>query len=129
MTATNTTVGGNLARNSVGGGIFNVNYGAFTDTPGSALVSMAQVRGSGQTKMSLTTNQARWGGGIFNYGDGASVSAQAGAQVVHNQASTTGGGVFNDCAATSLFGPGSVLMLNQPNNLVNNLGTCILSVD
>ncbi len=121
VTITGSTFNGNLARSSVGGAIFNLNFG----DGGAGIVSMSKTLG--QPAMSLTTNQARWGGGVFNWGNSASVSLQGGAQIVHNTAFVTGGGLFNDCGATSLIGPGSLLMLNTPNNLVNNLGSCILS--
>jgi hypothetical protein len=41
---------------------------------------------------------------------------------VRNQALLTGGGVLNDCGATFSMAPGSTVMLNVPNNIVNTPG-------
>jgi len=45
---------------------------------------------------------------------------------VHNKAAVSGGAVFNDCDATLSVVPGVVIMLNTPNQVVTNLGPCLL---
>lgn len=119
MVATGSTFTGNLARNSVGGAIFNVAYA------GAGLVTIARSSGSSGPPY-VYSNQAKYGGGIFNWNTPANVSLQAGAQIVHNQASVNGGGVFNDCGA-SLLKAGATILLNMPNNVFTNLGPCLLS--
>ena len=121
LVATQTSFGGNLAKSSVGGAIFNVNYGP----EGGALVTLAQSP-TLRVGFSLNDNQALWGGGIFNFGDGASVALQPGAHIVHNQAFVSGGAVFNDCDATLSVAPGVGIMQNTPNQVVTNLGPCML---
>jgi predicted outer membrane repeat protein len=94
LVATNSQFGGNTAKSSVGGAILNVN----TPGAGAALVTLAQTPVM-RLPMYLNDNQAGWGGGIFNFGDGANTTLQAGGHVIHNQAFFNGGGVFNDCDA------------------------------
>ena len=121
LTITGSQIRGNLARNGVGGGIYN--QGVF----GTALVSLASTSIS-QATGTLNPNQAQFGGGIYNvqFSDGAGddgvadVSLQAGGSIVRNQAAVTGGGVFNDCGATFSQVPGANVMLNRPNNIVNS---------
>ena len=48
------------------------------------------------------------------------MSLQDRGSIVRNQAVLTGGGVFNDCGATFSLAPGSTVMLNMPNNIVNS---------
>jgi hypothetical protein len=120
LVATNSQFGGNTAKSSVGGAIFNVNFG-----PGGAgLVTLAQTPVM-RLPMYLNDNQAKYGGGIFNYGDGANTTLQPGSHVVHNQAFVNGGGVFNDCEATLTVVPGALLMFNTPNQVFTNPG-CLL---
>jgi hypothetical protein len=119
LVATSSQFSGNTAKSSVGGGIFNVNYG-----PGGAgLVTLAQTPAMG---LSLDDNQAGWGGGIFNFGDGAKTTLQSGAHVIHNQAFVNGGGVFNDCGATLTVNPGALIASNMPNQAFTNFGPCLL---
>ena len=125
LVATNSQFGGNTANGSVGGGIFNVNFGEFTDTPGAALVTLAQTPVM-RLPMYLNDNQARYGGGIFNYGDGANTTLQPGSHVIHNQAFVNGGGVFNDCEATLTVAPGAIIAFNTPNQVFTNPGPCLL---
>jgi hypothetical protein len=125
LVATNSQFGGNLANSSVGGGIFNVNYGEFTSTPGAGLVTLAQTPVM-RLPMYLNDNQAKWGGGIFNWGDGANTTLQPGSHVIHNQAFVNGGGVFNDCEATLTVAPGAIIAFNTPNQVFTNLGPCLL---
>jgi predicted outer membrane repeat protein len=121
LTITGSQIRGNLARNGVGGGIYN--QGVF----GTALVSLAGTSLS-QASGTLNPNQAQFGGGIYNtqFSDGAGddgvadVSLQGGGSIVRNKAATTGGGVFNDCGATFSQAPGSTVLLNTPNNIVNS---------
>ena len=121
LVATNSQFGGNTAKSSVGGAIFNANF----DGGGAALVTLAQTPVM-RLPMYLNDNQAEFGGGIFNFGDGANTTLQAGAHVVHNQAFVTGGGVFNDCDGTLTVAPGALIMFNTPNQVFTNLGPCLL---
>ena len=121
LVATNSQFGGNTAKSSVGGAIFNANF----DGAGAALVTLAQTPVM-RLPMYLNDNQAEFGGGIFNFGDGANTTLQAGAHVVHNQAFVTGGGVFNDCDGTLTVAPGALIMFNTPNQVFTNLGPCLL---
>jgi hypothetical protein len=126
MTIVGSQFRGNLARkgNGLGGGIYNEG-----DPGGAALVSLSSTSVS-QAAGTLNPNQAAFGGGIYNTqfsddvnGDGvADVSLQNRSSVVRNQALLTGGGVLNDCGATFSMAPGSTVMLNVPNNIVNNPG-------
>jgi parallel beta-helix repeat protein len=125
LVATNSQFGGNTANSSVGGAIFNVNYGQFTSTPGAGLVTLAQTPVM-RLPMYLNDNQAEWGGGIFNYGDGANTTLQPGAHVIKNHAFFNGGGVFNDCASTLTVAPGALIAFNTPNQVFTNLGPCLL---
>jgi len=125
LVATNSQFGGNLANSSVGGGIFNVNYGEFTSSPGAGLVTLAQTPVM-RLPMYLNDNQAKWGGGIFNWGDGANTTLQPGSHVIHNQAFVNGGGVFNDCEATLTVAPGAIIAFNTPNQVFTNPGPCLL---
>jgi hypothetical protein len=121
LVATNSQFGGNTAKTGVGGGIFNVN-----DWPGgAALVTLAQSPVM-RLPMYLNDNQAEFGGGIFNWGDGANTTLQAGGHVIHNQAFVNGGGVFNDCAGTLTVAPGAIIAFNTPNQVFTNLGPCLL---
>ena len=120
LVATNSSFGGNLAKSSVGGGIFNVNL----EPGGAALVTLEQSSVQ-RLPMSLNDNQAAYGGGMFNWGDGANTTLQAGAHVIHNQASVNGGGVFDDCAATLTVAPGALIMFNM--QVVTNLGPCVVN--
>ena len=121
LVATNSQFGGNTAKNSVGGAIFNANF----DGGGAALVTLAQTPVM-RLPMYLNDNQAGWGGGIFNWGDGANTTLQPGAHVVHNQAFFNGGGVFNDCDGTLTVAPGALIMFNTPNQVFTNLGPCLV---
>jgi hypothetical protein len=49
------------------------------------------------------------------------VSLQNGAHVVHNQASTNGGGLYNTCGSGYLTA-GALFLLNSPNNIFNDPG-------
>ena len=122
LVATNSQFGGNTAKSSVGGAIFNVNF----DGGGAALVTLAQTPVM-RLPMYLNDNQAGWGGGIFNWGDGANTTLQPGAHVVHNQAFFNGGGVFNDCDGTLTVAPGALIMFNTPNQVFTNLGPCLVN--
>jgi hypothetical protein len=120
VTATGTTFQGNLARNSLGGAIFNINFG------GSALFTLTQTI-VGQTTGFLNQNQALYGGGIYNYGAAGNINLQAGSNVVHNRASVTGGGVFNDCGATLSTAPGALILFDTPDQVFTNLGPCLIN--
>jgi hypothetical protein len=108
---------GNLARTANGGGIHNLDaFGAAaaTVTLSQSFVGTAPPTGNG--------NQALLGGGIYNeaaFGPGgpASVSLQAGTIIAHNQASSDGGGVYNDASGSLLISPGVVFLLNSPDNV------------
>jgi hypothetical protein len=121
LVATNSQFGGNTAKSSVGGAIFNANF----DGGGAALVTLAQTPVM-RLPMYLNDNQAGWGGGIFNWGDGANTTLQAGGHVVHNQAFFNGGGVFNDCDGTLTVAPGALIIFNTPNQVFTNLGPCLV---
>jgi predicted outer membrane repeat protein len=119
LVATGSSLIGNLARNSVGGGIFNVSYS------GSALVTLGTTSiASGPPY--LNPNQAMFGGGIFNWDTNANVALQPGGNIVHNKAFVNGGGVFNDCGAT-LTVTGGLITLNSPNQVFTNLGPCVVN--
>ena len=120
-TITGTALRGNLARAGGGGGIYNLG-----EEGGTALVSLESSSVSPATSY-LNGNQAEFGGGIYNdgsFGGASSVSVQPHASIIHNQASVTGGGIYNLCDADLLLAPGAVLMLNSPNNLFN--APCII---
>ena len=119
MVATGSTFVGNLARTSVGGGIFNVSY------DGTALVTLASTNVASGPPY-INPNQAKFGGGIFNWDTNSNVTLQAGGNIIHNQATVTGGGVFNDCGATLTVAPGALIMFNMPNQVVTNLGPCVV---
>ena len=121
LVATNSQFGGNTAKSSVGGAIFNASF----DGGGAALVTLAQTPVM-RLPMYLNDNQAGWGGGIFNWGDGANTTLQAGGHVVHNQAFFNGGGVFNDCDGTLTVAPGALIIFNTPNQVFTNLGPCLV---
>jgi len=121
LVATNSQFGGNTAKSSVGGAIFNASF----DGGGAALVTLAQTPVM-RLPMYLNDNQAGWGGGIFNWGDGANTTLQAGGHVIHNQAFFNGGGVFNDCDGTLTVAPGALIMFNTPNQVFTNLGPCLV---
>ena len=122
LVATNSQFGGNTAKSSVGGAIFNASF----DGGGAALVTLAQTPVM-RLPMYLNDNQAGWGGGIFNWGDGANTTLQAGGHVVHNQAFFNGGGVFNDCDGTLTVAPGAIIAFNTPNQVFTNLGPCLVN--
>jgi hypothetical protein len=117
LVATNSAFGGNLATEGEGGAIYNTN-GAPCGT-GYALVTLSNTS-VGRISGILNPDKARYGGGIFSEnGDGSSnVTLQPGTAVAGNQASVNGGGVFN-CGGSTLTILGAVLLLNQPNNLIN----------
>ena len=119
MVATGSTFVGNLARGIVGGGIFNVSY------DGTGLVTLASTNVASGPPY-LNPNQAEFGGGIFNWDTNSNVTLQSGGNIIHNQATVTGGGVFNDCGATLNVAPGALIMFNMPNQVVTNLGPCLL---
>ena len=119
MVATGSTFVGNLARTSVGGGIFNVSY------DGTALVTLASTNVASGPPY-INPNQAKFGGGIFNWDTNSNVTLQAGGNIIHNQATVTGGGVFNDCGATLTVAPGAFITMNMPNQVVTNLGPCVV---
>jgi len=121
LVATNSQFGGNTAKSSVGGAIFNASF----DGGGAALVTLAQTPVM-RLPMYLNDNQAGWGGGIFNWGDGANTTLQAGGHVIHNQAFFNGGGVFNDCDGTLTVAPGALIIFNTPNQVFTNLGPCLV---
>ena len=116
VTASGSAIRGNLARTSNGGGILNAAGG------GSALVSLVSTSVSSLSG-TVNPNQARWGGGIYNSGDGADVTLGKGASVNHNIASGTGGGIFNECNGTITLA-GGLVFLNNPNNIFNDLTSC-----
>lgn len=113
---TNSSFGGNLARKGDGGAIYQSNGFAGNDT---ALVTLSNSY-VGQVGHTLNPNVALHGGGIFNEpGDGSSnVTLQAHTNVVHNQATVNGGGLFNCSTATYTISASNV-WLNSPNNVVN----------
>ena len=88
-----------------------------------ALVSLASTSVSPQSG-TLNPNQAEFGGGIYNSGDGADVTVGAGGSIVANVASINGGGIFSECDGTVSVLPGAVIMLNHPNNIVNDPTSC-----
>ena len=116
VTASKSAIRGNLARTSNGGAILNAASG------GSALVSLVSTSVS-SANGTANPNQAKFGGGIYNSGDGADVTLGKGASVNHNIASVTGGGIYNECNGTITIAGGLVL-LNNPNNIVNDLTNC-----
>ena len=119
LTATGSSLIGNLARPSVGGGIFNVSF------DGTALVTLASTSVASGPPY-LNPNQAEFGGGIFNWDTNSNVTLQSGGNVLHNLATVDGGGVFNDCDATLNINPGAFIALNMPDQVVDNLGPCLL---
>ena len=122
-TASVTSVGsslvGNLSR-AVGGGIANFDLG------GSALVTLEQTNVSSARDVLNSTNQALYGGGVFNTGANANVTLQGGTNIQHNKAFVNGGGVYNDCSA-SLTIQGGLVFLNTPDNVFTNLGPCLIN--
>ena len=107
FTALGSTITGNAAPFSEGGAIFNTN----NDDDGTALVTLSRT--------SVTANRAALGGGIFNderFGI-ADVTLQSGTAVMHNQATETGGGICNNGGSLTV-GPGALVILNVPNNIV-----------
>jgi hypothetical protein len=116
-TVTGSTFGGNTARNGDGGAIYQSN--GFSVSGDTALLTLSNSY-IGQVGHTLNPNIARHGGGIFNEpGDGtSSVSLQSHTNVVHNQATVNGGGLFNCSTATYLISMSNV-WLNSPNNIVN----------
>ena len=117
VTASGSQIRGNLARTSSGGGILNAAEG------GSALVSLASTSLSPQSG-TLNPNRAEFGAGIYSSGDGADITVGAGASIVRNIASINGGGIFSECNGTISVLPGAVIMLNNPNNIVNDPTSC-----
>ena len=117
VTATGSQIRGNLARTSSGGGILNAAEG------GSALVSLASTSLSPQSH-TLNPNRAQFGAGIYSSGDGADITVGAGASIVRNIATVDGGGIFSECDGTISVLPGAVIMLNNPNNIVNDPTSC-----
>jgi hypothetical protein len=118
MIATGSQIRGNLARNSVGGGVLND-----AESGGSALVSLASTSVS-PASGTLNPNQAEFGGGIYNSGDGADITVAGGGSIVRNVATVTGGGIFSECDGTVSILPGAVIMLNNPNNIINDPTSC-----
>ena len=113
VVATRMIMAGNSALQGEGGGIDNENLDGKA-----ALVSISQsIIGS---LTGASSNQAQYGGGIYNDGTTgpASVSLGAGAVVVRNQATKDGGGVFNTGAAAKLvIGRGALFLFNSPDNI------------
>jgi hypothetical protein len=114
LTVSHSVLAGNVARYGDGGAIYNVSQG------GTSLLSL------GSTSIfspvgSSSPNQAALGGGIFNDGTSgqASASLMHGATVVRNHASITGGGIYNLCNGVITLAPGSVVLLNAPDDIVN----------
>ena len=118
VASTNSSFQGNLAR-AVGGVIANFAFG------GSALVTLAQTNVSTPRSQLNSTNQALYGGGIFNTGTNANVTLQTGTNTDHNKAFANGGGIYNDCAA-SLTIEGGLVFFNTPDNVFTNLGPCLI---
>jgi hypothetical protein len=117
------SLGGNQAVNGDGGGIYQ-NTGGDSADDGSVAQVTLQGSPAQRLKTYLIDNKAYEGGGIYNDNTHANqlstVSLQSGASVVHNQASKTGGGILNEGnPASILIAPGVVIMLNSPNNIVN----------
>jgi predicted outer membrane repeat protein len=122
LLATNSAFGGNLATEGEGGAIYNSNGVDGCATNGIALVTLSNTS-VGRIQTTINPDKALYGGGIFSEnGDGSSnVTLQAGTNVVANQASVNGGGVFNCGGSTLTMAPGALIILNHPNNLISTL--------
>ena len=111
---TGSTLIGNLARSGNGGAIANVTG----ISGGTATLTLASTNVASGPPY-LNPNQAKLGGGVYNdasHGP-ASVSLQAGANIVHNQATIDGGGVYNTGGGTLLIAPGAIILFNTPDNI------------
>ena len=120
LTIAGTKIYGNTAMSSMGGGISNM---AFCD--GGADVSLANTLLQNPNSLS-PGNQAKWGGGIYNAFETATVSIQAQSRVVKNRATVTGGGVYDDCGAGLFVAAGALVNFNMPNNIFTSAG-CLIS--
>ena len=98
-----------------------------TSTAAAARSSRSRRQPWGQPRYTLNQNQALCGGGIFNSGANAAVALQGGTNIVHNKAFVNGGGVFNDCGATTTLTPGALILFNTPNQMFTNLGPCLIN--
>jgi fibronectin-binding autotransporter adhesin len=119
VTAAGSQFRGNKALAGGGGAIDN--WGV---EEGAGLVSLSSTTISSAFG-SLNPNQAANGGGIYNtqYNDGiGDVTVQNKSSIVRNKASSAGGGVYNDCAATYTQTSGAIVMLNAPNNVITSTG-------
>jgi len=118
VTITGSILVGNLARQGLGGAIGNLSQGGEADV---SIDSTAIGSTTLSPPYTLNPNQAQFGGGIFNaaFAGPASVSLGSGSLVVGNQASTDGGGIFNADGAT-LLTSGVLVLLNHPDNIVND---------
>jgi DUF971 family protein len=120
LTVSGSTLVGNQARQGLGGAIGSISVG------GTASVSVDSTA-IGSTRVSppysLNPNQAEFGAGIFNgaLGGPAGVSLSATDAIVGNQASISGGGVFNADGA-GFSQNGAIVLLNRPNNVDNDPG-------
>ena len=114
VVATHMIMTGNSAPAGHGGGIDNANGGDGK----AALVSISQsIIGS---LTGASPNRAVLGGGIYNDGSAgpASVSLGKGTLVIHNQATTDGGGIFNTGTDAQLaISPDVLLLFNSPDNI------------
>jgi len=110
LTTANTSIYGNRS-NSLGGGIANFGFG------GVATVSTGQTTNFQSPNALQVGNQAKYGGGVYNAGDQASVSLNAGTKMARNKATVNGGGVYNDCSGSLFVAPGVVFLANFPNNV------------
>jgi len=110
---TGSTLTGNRALNGDGGAIANAN--GFPG--GTATLALASTNVSSGPPY-LNPNKAQLGGGIYNDGiDGpTSVSLQPHTNVVHNQASVDGGGVYNTNGGV-LSIVGALILLDSPDNI------------
>lgn len=115
LVANHLTMTGNLTQAN-GGAIHNLE---FTATAATVTLSHSLI---GSASGTLNGNQAVLGGGIYNEaccgpGGPATVSLQAGTIIAHNQATTDGGGVYNDASGNLLIAPGVVFLFNSPDNV------------
>jgi hypothetical protein len=111
---TGSTLIGNLARSGNGGAIANV-----TGVSGGTATLTVAATNVASGPPYVNPNEAELGGGVYNDGSHgpASVSLQAGANIVHNQASIDGGGVFNTAGGILTIAPGAIILFNTPDNI------------
>jgi hypothetical protein len=119
-TITSSKIYGNTSLKSTGGGIMNVAYGN-----GDAAVTLAGTLLQNPNSLSVG-NQSKYGGGIYNAGALATVSVNAQSRIYRNKASSTGGGVYNDCGAGLFVSPGALISMNMPNNVFTSAGCLIV---